>query len=155
VTVVVAVFLAVLGFTTSKLRSPEGSAETEMSVAMFLRVLGAGQTMFHASCGNGGYARTFEQLAMPPPGSSDGFIARSRADRLSRRFVVTLTPGGDGPNDCNGRPTSATFSATAVPVEFGRTGVRSFTLDSGNRIWYSQSPIAPAEPFEKTGKLLN
>jgi hypothetical protein len=151
----VAVFLAIAAYLAGPARSPTSSGEAATSAAMLLRMLAASQVMFASSCGNGGYARTFDQLATPPPGSSDGFFDHGRLDRIRRTYTVALLPAATGPTDCNGHPTSGSFTATAVPLNFDKFARRSFTLDPSGRLWYSESRTAPTEPFEKTGKPLN
>jgi hypothetical protein len=124
-----------------------------MTAAIFLRTLSASQIMFQTSCGNGGYARTLEQLLTPPPGSSDGFLGRSSIEKVDRSHTITLRPAErTGPLDCHGRPTSHSFSATAVPLVFLEGGRRSFTLVPDGTIWYSESAVPPSEPFERSGK---
>jgi hypothetical protein len=131
--------------------------EHETSAMMLLGVLAAGQVMFETSCGNGGYARTIDQLAAPPPGSSDGFVDASALKKVSRSYVVTLTASVDasGPADCHGRPTSRSFQATAVPAVFGKSGSHSFTITRDGAIWYSETAVAPSAPFEQTGRRIN
>ena len=133
--------------------SGEQSATT---AAIFLRILSASQIMFQTSCGNGGYARTLEQLFTPPPGSSDGFLDRSSIEKVDRSHTITLIPAERlGPLDCHGRPTAHSFSATAAPIIFLESGRRSFTLAPDGMIWYSESAVPPSEPFERSGKRIN
>lgn len=144
------VLLSVFG-TRVPVRAP--SERREMTAMVFLKVLAVSQRGFEASCGNGGYARTVEQLATPPPGSSDAFIDPASLENVKRNYVVTITStGSTGPVDCNGRPTARSFSATAVPIIFLESGRRSFTLAEDGTVWYSESAVAPTEPFERSGK---
>jgi hypothetical protein len=118
--------------------------------------LAASQIMFTTTCGNGGYAASIDQLTTPPPGSSDAFFGRTGLDRLAPYYTVTLIPAAaGGPSDCNGHPTSRAFTATAVPNVFGESGRQSFVVDRAGTIWSSDSPVAPTEPFDSTGKRLN
>lgn len=123
------------------------------TAAIFLRILASSQVLFQASCGSGGYARMLEQLLTPPPGSSDGFLDRSSIEKVDRSHTITLIPAErTGPLDCHGRPTSHSFSATAVPIIFLEGGRRSFTLAADGTIWFSESAVPPSEPFERSGK---
>lgn len=153
----VLVWIGLISAGASPVRLPTRIGKPETSAAVILRTIAASQIMFATSCGNGGYARTLDQLATPPPGSSDGFFDRAAIDRLAAFYTVTLLPGrdGSGPKDCHGHPTSRAFTATAVPNVFGESGRRSFAVDRDGTIWSSDSPVPPTEPFDRTGKRFN
>jgi hypothetical protein len=155
-TLMVLLLIGVIAGLSGTVRSPTRTGRPETAAAVLLRTIVASQILFTTSCGNGGYARSFDQLATPPPGSSDAFFDRTGLDRLAPYYTVTLIPArAGGPNDCNGHPTSRAFTATAVPNVFGGTGRRSFAVDRDGTIWSSDSPVPPTEPFDRTGKRLN
>jgi hypothetical protein len=150
------VWIGVIGAVSSPVRLPTGN-ESETSVALLLQTIATSQTIFATSCGNGGYATSIDQLTTPPPGSSDAFFDRTALDRLARYYAVTLfaSPNARAPTDCHGHPTAIVFTATAVPKVFGEIARHSFALDRQGTIWYSESPIAPTEPFDKNARRLN
>lgn len=127
----------------------------DASAAVFLKMIWTGQRLFATACGNAGYATSIAELAVPLPGSSDGFLNPESLERVTRDYVVQITSTEYGPIGCLGRPTAHGFIVTAVPIVFGESGRRrSFTLAPDGTIWYSESAIAPTEPFDVTGKKL-
>lgn len=152
----VPVIIGALSSISTPLRSPELTGRPETSATMRLRILAASQELFASSCGNGGYAVTLNQLATPPPGSTDAFLPAPATESHWHGYVFQLIPAGvAGPRDCHGRPTSRSFSATAVPIVFGESGRRSFTVVPDGTIWYSETSVAPTEPFERSGNRIN
>jgi hypothetical protein len=149
--------IVLLSFIADRGRHRDPAHERETSAMVLLRTLAASQILFETSCGNGGYARTIDQLAAPPPGSTDAYWDASALKKVSRSYVVTLNASVDasGPADCHGQPTSRSFHATAVPIVFGKSGSHSFTVGRDGALWYSETAVAPTEPFEQTGKRIN
>lgn len=118
-----------------------------------LRAIANGQAGYAGNCGRGGYATTFKALATPPPGRKMGFITSDFAtgDKPTRSgYIYALFTGkgfSSGPKDCNGNSTVTAYYATAVPEQFGKTGSRSFALDSRGAIWANGTAKPPTEPF--------
>ncbi len=89
-----------------------------------LRTIGSSQLTFALTCGSGFYAPSLTTLAMPAPGSSDGFISPTlaEADVVTRgNYVITMygTPFGAAPASCNGLAAGDTaqgYAATADPA---------------------------------------
>jgi type II secretory pathway pseudopilin PulG len=89
-----------------------------------LRTIGSSQLTFALTCGSGFYAPSLTALAMPAPGSDDGFISPtlSEADVVTRgNYVITMygTPFGAAPASCNGLAAGDTaqgYAATADPA---------------------------------------
>jgi type II secretory pathway pseudopilin PulG len=89
-----------------------------------LRTIGSSQLTFALTCGSGFYAPSLTTLAMPAPGSSDGFISPTlaEADVVTRgNYVITMygTPFGAAPASCNGLAVGDTaqgYAATADPA---------------------------------------
>lgn len=153
----VVVWISLISAVSQPVRLPTRIGKPETSAWLILRTIALSQTMFATSCGNGGYATSIDQLTTPPPGSSDAFFDRTGLDRLARYYAVTLfaSPNAGAPTDCHGHPTAIVFTATAVPKVFGEIARHSFALDRQGTIWYSESPIAPTEPFDKNARRLN
>jgi hypothetical protein len=147
---VAVVIVAILSLSAT-LRSPTVSKRGDTAAAVRLRTIAAAQVLFATACGNGGYATTFEQLATPAPGSSDGFTSEPRAGERQDHTFRLIPADASGPRDCNGQQTAMSFTATAVPVS-ETTGKWSFTLSRDGEIWYAMSPVAPREPFAPKAK---
>ena len=143
--------IAVPGLLRAKMTGNETSAMTSM------RVTDEAQIAYSASCGNGGYAATYQVLGTPPAGTDSAFISADlghAAPIQKSGYNFTLGPGAGsatGPNDCNGTATNTTWLATAVPQTFGSTGTRSFATNQSNTVWQSTTATPPAEPFTPSG----
>jgi hypothetical protein len=111
--------------------------------------------MFSSGCARNGYAQALEDLAMPPQGSSVGFISPdlSKNGITKSGYVITLRAGDDAvpvsaaATTCNGSqfPTVSAYFAEAHPVTRGTTGQRSFATDTRGTIYYNNTgtPIQP------------
>src|SRR5438477_549506 len=47
----------------------------EASAIGSLRAINSGESIYASSCGSNGYAQSLDDLALPPPGSNQGFIS--------------------------------------------------------------------------------
>lgn len=129
----------------------------ETSAIASLKVTTSSQVAYSSACGNGGYAATFVALGATPVAGSEGFISAdlgSSATPQKSGYNLTLTGGAGssaGPNDCNATPTITSYYATAVPMTLGRTGSRSFSVNTGNTVWQLIGGAAPTEPLPASG----
>lgn len=117
-----------------------------------LRAIASAELTYAATCAQGGYAVSLEDLAKPPTSGGDAFISadlsRSGAEKSGYRFSVSRdrTPGnidiGTAAATCNGSssaPAGAYF-ATAEPIS-PAVGLRYFAVDSRGTIYESRGPI--------------
>jgi type II secretory pathway pseudopilin PulG len=89
-----------------------------------LRTIGSSQLTFALTCGSGFYAPSLTSLALPAPGSDDGFISPTlaEADVVTRgNYVITMwgSAYGVAPASCNGLDPGETaqgYAATADPA---------------------------------------
>jgi len=124
----------------------------ETSAIASLKVTTSSQVAFSSSCGNGGYATDYVVLGTPVVAGSEPFISADLGlsvapQKSGYNFTLGAGTAAPGPNDCLGRPTNSGYYGTAIPQTFGSTGTRSFAVDTGNTIWQSTTPTAPAQPF--------
>jgi type IV pilus assembly protein PilA len=139
--------VAVPGLLSSRMTGNETSAITS------LRAISVAQVSYSTTCGNGGYAPSLPVLYAPPGGVGEGYISADLGLSPTPQksgYNFTLTPSATsaaGSNDCNGTATVTGFYATAVPMDFGTTGRRSFAVNTTNTIWQVSAAAAPTEPF--------
>ncbi len=125
----------------------------ETSAIASLKVTTSSQVAYSASCGNGGYASSYEVLGTPPGGTTEAFISADLGhaapiQKSGYNFDLGAGAGSTaGPNDCNATPTISAYLATGQAQTFGTTGTRQFAVDAGNTIWQSTTSTVPAEPF--------
>jgi len=128
-------------------------AGNETSAIGSLRVVTSSEAAYAASCGSNGYASSYVVLGTPAPGTTVPFISEDLgmvAVPVKSGYSYTLGNGAGaaaGPNDCNGTATTTAYYATATPLTFGMSGVRSFAVSAHNQIWQARAAAAPAEPF--------
>ena len=121
----------------------------EASAIGSLRAINSAESTFSSSCGANGYAQSLDDLALPPTGSTAGFISPD----LSANGVVksgyevnltedtsaaTITPAS---RTCNGSTDDAmsAYFAEAHPVTVGSTGQRSFGTDTRGTIYFDNT----------------
>lgn len=123
----------------------------EASVAPALNETISAQLAYSISCGNGGYATSYLVLGTPVAGNGPLISAELGGSETPRKqgYQFTIRGRADsppGPKDCMGRPTLASWYATAVPETFGATGTRTFGANDGG-VWQSPLQVPPTEPF--------
>lgn len=139
--------MAVPGLLRARMTGNETSAVTS------LRNTAVAQTSYTTTCGNGGYAPSYQVLGTPPAGSNDAFLSADLAHaapvlKHGYTFDLTASAGSSaGPMDCNGTATISSWIATAIPQTFGSSGNRSFAVNMSATVWQSTTPVPPAEPF--------
>jgi type IV pilus assembly protein PilA len=119
----------------------------EASAIGSLRAVNSAESTYSSSCGGNGYAQTLADLAMPPPGSTQGFISPDlSADGVVKSgYVVNLDPDASAStvtvaaSTCNPAASDAVSSyfAEAHPAAVGSTGQRSFGTDSRGTIFFN------------------
>jgi len=131
------------------------ASANEASAIGSVRTIAQGQLAYAASCGRGFFATSLTTLGVPPPGGNDPFVSpdltgAAVVQKSGYQIAVAAGVGAQlGVNDCNGTATRTSFYARAWPLNFGRTGNRSFATTStvNNTIWQVNGGAAPAEPF--------
>ena len=130
----------VSGIALPRLMMVRGNAQAASALGS-LRVIGSGQVTFAITCGNGFYAPSLTTLALPPPGSADGFIksdlgAADLQVKSGYQFQIKSTAYALSPNPCNnignGR-TGLAFKSAADPLD--PNNPRFFAANAGNVIW--------------------
>lgn len=121
----------------------------EASAIGSLRSINSAQSTFSSSCGANGYAQTLDDLALPPTGSTAGFISPDLATNGVNKsgYVVNLASDTSAATitaaskTCNGSSDDAVsaYFAEAHPVTVGSTGQRSFGTDTRGTIYYDNT----------------
>jgi type IV pilus assembly protein PilA len=124
----------------------------EVSAISSLKVISLSQLQYASSCGNEGFAVSFQVLATPPQGATEPFISGDLAvpTPLKAGYTFGLAAGAGavaGLPDCNGTPTQSSYYATAVPQMFGSTGGWSYAITQINTVWRAGAATEPTEPF--------
>jgi type II secretory pathway pseudopilin PulG len=146
--VIVAVMatLAVPGLRRSRMSGNEAAAIGA------LRAITAAQTSYAAGCGLHRYATSLTTLGAPVPGGSQPLLGSELASAAPdvRGYRIALSPERGavaGANDCQGRPTTTGYYASAEPFAFGSSGMRAFAVNTAGMVWQARAAAAPAEPF--------
>jgi type IV pilus assembly protein PilA len=131
--------IAVPGLLRARMSGNETSAIGSM------RAINSAQSTYASSCANGGYAQDLADLALPPAGSTSGFISPDlNANGVNKSgYVVNLAVGTVNTtvtalaNTCNksGKDAVASYFAEAHPITLGSTGQRSFGTDQRSTIF--------------------
>jgi prepilin-type N-terminal cleavage/methylation domain-containing protein len=118
----------------------------EASAIGSLRAINSAESTFSSSCGANGYAQDLADLALPPSGSTAGFISPDLASNgvTKSGFIVNLQKdSGAGAitlaaNTCNKSTNDAVsaYFAEAHPVTIGSTGQRAFATDTRGTIYF-------------------
>jgi prepilin-type N-terminal cleavage/methylation domain-containing protein len=121
----------------------------EASAIGSLRSINSAQSTFSSSCGANGYAQTLDDLALPPTGSTAGFISPDLATNGVNKsgYVVNLEADTSAATitvaskTCNGSADDAVsaYFAEAHPVTVGSTGQRSFGTDTRGTIYFDNT----------------
>ncbi len=126
-------------------------AGNEASAIGSLRAINSGQATYASSAAQGGYATSLTILGTPCSGSGAGFVSPDLATAVGgvkSGYTVTVAAGVGavaGPNDCNGTASQTTYGATAIPVNVGSTGGRSFATNQAGTIYALAGNTAPAD----------
>ena len=121
----------------------------EASAIGSLRAINSVESIYASSCGSNGYAQSLEDLALPPPGSNQGFISPDLSSNgvVKSGYVVnvsgdtgavTITPKA---STCNGAAADAVsvYYAESHPATVGSTGQRSFATDTRGTLYGSNN----------------
>ena len=126
----------------------------EASAIGSLRAIHSGETSYSSTCGHNGYAQSLDDLAKPPPGSTQGFVSPDLSTNgvVKSGYYVTLSadtsavPVATSSQTCNAAASDAVSSyfAEAHPVTVGSTGQRSFGTDTRGPLYFNSdgTPIA-------------
>lgn len=150
--VVIAVIVIIAAFATPRLLRARTAANETAAIAA-LRAVATAEDLYAKACGQGGFSSSLQTLGITPPGTQAPFLSpdlTTSATPQKDGYTFALAAGNNaaaGPDDCNGTPTVSTFYATAVPMNVGTTGTRSFAVNPGHTIWQENGGAAPSEPF--------
>ncbi len=121
----------------------------EASAIGSLRSINSAQSTYSSSCGANGYAQTLDDLALPPTGSTAGFISPDLSTNGVNKSGYTVNLAADtsaatitvASRTCNGSADDAVsaYFAEAHPVTVGSTGQRSFGTDTRGTIYYDNT----------------
>ena len=136
----------------------------EASAIGSLRAINSAESTYSSSCGGNGYAQSLSDLALPPSGSTQGFISPDLSSNgivksgytvslASETGAATVTTAA---NTCNGATGNAmsSYHAEDHPVTIGSTGQRAFATDSRGTIYYDMTGATIANPIPATTKVL-
>jgi type IV pilus assembly protein PilA len=136
----------------------------EASAIGSLRAINSAESTYSSSCGGNGYAQSLSDLALPPSGSTQGFISPDLSSNgiVKSGYTVSLASESGSAqvtaaaNTCNGAAGNAmsSYHATTTPVTVGSTGQRAFATDSRGTIYYDMTGAAIANPIPATTKVL-
>jgi type II secretory pathway pseudopilin PulG len=148
IAVIVGIIMAVAlpGLWRARMASNEAAA-----IASLRRIVSA-EMAYASVCGGNRYADSLQTLGTPPPGGSQPFLppelTGSAPESGGFRFGLARGEGAEAAaTDCHGRPAYTGYYASAVPVRFGRTGARSFAVNTAGTVWQDVTAAAPEEPF--------
>ena len=124
----------------------------EASAIGSLRAINSAESTFSSSCGGNGYAVSLDDLALPPTGSTAGFISPDLSTNgvTKSGYVVnlaadtsaaTITPASATCNGSTGDAVSSYF-AEAHPSQVGSTGQRAFGTDTRGTIYFDNTGTA-------------
>ena len=129
----------------------------ESSAIGSLRAINSAQSTFASSCAGGGYAVALADLALAPAGTTTAFISPDlRLDpSVKSGYTVTLAAEA-GANQvtlaadtCNnsGNNAMSSYHATAVPLQIGTSGQRSFATDARSTLFQDNTGAVIANPI--------
>ena|SRR5688572_29361739 len=121
----------------------------EASAIGSLRTVNSSESTYSSSCGGNGYAQSLEDLALPPSGSSQGFISPDLATTGVLKSGYNVSVADDASSvavllasqTCNGAANDSVSSyfAEAHPATPGSTGQRAFATDTRGTIFFNNS----------------
>jgi len=136
----------------------------EASAIGSLRAINSAESTYSSSCGGNGYAQSLSDLALPPSGSTQGFISPDLSSNgiVKSGYTVSLAAETGSAtvttaaNTCNGATANAvsSYHGVSTPVTVGSTGQRSFATDSRGTIYYDMTGAAIANPIPAATKVL-
>jgi type IV pilus assembly protein PilA len=111
-----------------------------------LRAINSAQVNFASNCGQGNYADTLVNLALPPTAGGEGFISAdlSTDPSVKSGYDITMTAGAAptvAPTVCNAATTAVTYAVTGDPSAVGSSGTRFF-FTNGGTIYQDAATIA-------------
>jgi type IV pilus assembly protein PilA len=124
-------------------------AGNEASAIGSLRAVNSAESTYAASCGGGGFAVFFVDLAKVPPNSTAAFISPdisidpTHKSGYALSLAIDATAGVDpsvtpAASTCNTSSTDAAsgYWSDALPITLGSTGQRSFATDKRGSIFF-------------------
>jgi prepilin-type N-terminal cleavage/methylation domain-containing protein len=117
-------------------------AANESSAIASLRVIHSAQQAFWASCGNGNYSPSLQNLGLPV-GGAPGYISADisgPAPVVKSGYEIEMDTDNPGVGtSCNGGPLAVTYHATADPLP--SRGRRYFGTNGGGAIYQSPATL--------------
>ena len=134
----------------------------ESSAIGALRTVTKAEFAYAADCGSGNYATSLVVLGQKPPHGVQAYLNVDLGGQITAKtngYYVTVRRGANASNspraDCLGNQTVSGYYAFATPMEFDKTGRRSFATNQGDAIWQVFSGLPPAEPFGPPAELVH
>ncbi len=135
-------------------------AGNEASAIGSMRAVNNAESTYASSCGGGGFAVLFVDLAKAPPNSSTPFISPDLSTDPTRKSGYTLSLMMDGAAGVDPSVTSAASTCNAssmdaasgywsggMPITTGATGQRSFATDKRGSIFFDLTGAAVLNPI--------
>jgi prepilin-type N-terminal cleavage/methylation domain-containing protein len=125
----------------------------EVAAVTSLSAINKAQTLYALACGGGQFATSLAILGQPSPGTSDPFLPvpeliGATPQKAGYNFAMGAAADSvPGQADCNGNPTQTHYIATAVPMDFGSTGSKSYTMNDKGNTWQLYAATPPTEPL--------
>jgi type IV pilus assembly protein PilA len=132
----------------------------EASAIGTLRTINSAESTYASSCGGGGFAVMFADLAKVPANSTTAFISPDISIDPTRKSGYTFSLAMDASagvdpsvtsaaSTCNGSSTDAAsgYFSDAVPITPGTTGQRSFATDKRGSIFFDMTGAPFANPI--------
>jgi prepilin-type N-terminal cleavage/methylation domain-containing protein len=144
--------IAIPGLLRARMSGNEASAIGSM------RAVNSAQSTYSSSCANGGYAQTLVDLALPPTGSTAGFISPDLKLNPSTKSGYSVAVGAGATatpvvvaaaGACNANTLAAipSYFAEAHPTAVGSSGQRSFGTDQRATIFQDNAGATFTEPL--------
>jgi type IV pilus assembly protein PilA len=142
-------------------------AGNEASAIGTLRTINSAESTYASSCGGGGFAVMFADLAKIPPNSSTAFISPDISIDPTRKsgYIFSLAmdaAAGVDPSvtsaasTCNASSADAAsgYFSVALPMTPGTTGQRSFATDKRGSIFFDMTGAPFANPIPTASNAL-
>ncbi|PYR74665.1 MAG: hypothetical protein DMF87_22050 [Acidobacteria bacterium] len=160
--VVVLFILATLFVLATAAVSRARLAANEASAIGALRTVTKAEFAYAADCGSGNYATSLVVLGQKPPHAVQGYLNVDLGGHPTAQtsgYYVTVRSGAAATlsprDDCMGNQTVSGYYAIATPIEFEKTGRRSFATNQGDAIWQRFAQVPPSEPFGPPAEIVH
>jgi type II secretory pathway pseudopilin PulG len=157
--VIIVAILLILALLAGRTLFRARLSASETSAVSSLRIIAAAQIHYSVACGSNGFAPSLGRLALPPRGSTEGFLDPDLAQEpvaVKSGYRFEMRPGLRAQRaslDCHIQPTQTTFYSSAARVT-DASGTRSFAINQSAEIWAVGGRMPPQEPFARPAWVL-